>query len=55
MKSFAEEQFEMELKKFKKAAKEFTKNALKTKQSTIKALVDCGVYTKAGRLRKPYR
>lgn len=39
---------------FRKAAKEFTKEATKSPEAALRALVDLGIYTPSGRLRKQY-
>ena len=40
---------------FRKAAADFTREALRSKESALKALVDSGIYTKSGKLTKTYR
>ena len=51
----SEEILEKELPKFKKAAKEFTKKATRSKKAARKVLYESGIYTKTGKLRKQYR
>jgi hypothetical protein len=40
---------------FRKAAKEFTAKAVKSKAAAMKTLVAEGIYTKSGKLTKNYR
>lgn len=39
---------------FRKAAKEFTEEATKSPEAALQALVDLGIYTPSGKLRKQY-
>lgn len=41
--------------KFRKDLADFTKRVTKTKETARQALIDLGIYTKAGKLTKHYR
>lgn len=43
------------VERFRKAAEDFTREALRSKESALKVLVDSGIYTKSGKLAKKYR
>lgn len=43
------------VERFRKAAEDFTREALRSKESALKVLVDSGIYTKTGKLAKKYR
>jgi hypothetical protein len=42
-------------KRFREAAADFTSEAVRSKESALKALVESGIYTKSGHLAKNYR
>jgi hypothetical protein len=43
------------VERFRKAAEDFTREALQSKDAALKALVDAGIYTKSGKLATKYR
>ncbi len=43
------------VERFREAAADFTSEALRSKESALKALVESGIYTKSGKLTKNYR
>lgn len=50
-----EEILEKELPAFRKAAKEFTKKATRSKKAARKVLANSGIYTKSGKLTSKYK
>jgi hypothetical protein len=43
------------VERFREAAADFTSEAVRSKESALKALVESGIYTKSGKLAKHYR
>jgi hypothetical protein len=43
------------IRRFRRAAADFTREATRSKESAMKVLVEAGIYTKSGKLAKNYR
>ncbi|MBV8630735.1 MAG: hypothetical protein JOZ83_07415 [Silvibacterium sp.] len=44
-----------EIEEFRKAARQFTKKATRSRKAALKTLIDAGFFTPKGNPRKPYR
>jgi hypothetical protein len=42
------------VRRFQKAAEDFTREATRSKEAALKVLVEAGIYTKSGKLTKNY-
>jgi len=43
------------VRRFQKAAEDFTREATRSKEAALKVLVEAGIYTKSGKLTRNYR